>query len=174
MLMVCAGATLLGGPAMGVMPSRVSMGSAYVRPPSSFHRPVALVHALFLVALPKAGAVTCDTCKDTINGCTGGAACPLLKAPQDNAAALQSISSSLVPDMSRLLPPGLLCTFTRSVMETLSAVAKAPKGGGKVDLSSGSIASSTGVVRAAINGFCTWEEAGLELATRLEAGTLGV
>ena len=56
-------------------------------------------------------------------------------------------------------------------METLCAVARAPKGGGSVDLSSSSISSATGVVKAAINGFCTWEEAGLELAGRLEAAT---
>ena len=50
-------------------------------------------------------------------------------------------------------------------------MARAPsEGGGRGRyLHSGSISSASGVVKAAINGFCTWEEAGLELAGRLEA-----
>ena len=76
-----------------------------------------------------------------------------------NAASLASGSASSAPDLKQLLPPELLCTFTKSVMETLCAVARAPKGGGSVDLSASVMSSSTDVVRAAINGFCTWEEA---------------
>ena len=126
---------------------------------------------MLLVASPCLEAVTCDTCKDTIGGCTGGASCPLLKDPTDNAAALASSSSTATLDVTKLLPPELLCTFTKTVMETLSAVARAPKGGGSVDLGSSSISAASGVVKAAINGFCTWEEAGLELAGRLEAAS---
>ena len=40
-----------------------------------------------------------------------------------------------------------------------------------MDLSAASLKGATEVVKAAINGFCTWEEAGLELAGRLEAAT---
>ena len=104
-------------------------------------------------------------------GCAGGADCPLLKAPQDNAVLLQSMASSSAPDVTKLLPPEMLCTFTKTVMETLSAVAKSPKGGGSIDITTAAISTATGVVKSAINGFCTWEEAGLELAGRLESAT---
>ena len=167
--MVCSGAAPHGGlmPTVSFTLGRVGLPALITVP--KFRGSMALVLAVLALGLPGASAVTCDTCKDTISGCAGGAACPLLKAPSDNAAMLSSASSMAVPDVSRLLPPDLLCTFTKSVMETLCAVARAPKGGGAVDISSGSISSASGVVKAAINGFCTWEEAGLELAGRLEA-----
>ena len=130
-----------------------------------------LLLALVLMSIPGASGVVCSSCKDTIAGCKGGSDCPLLKTPMANAASLFSGSTSSAPDLKQLLPPELLCTFTKSVMETLCAVARAPKGGGSVDLSVTSMSSSTEVVKAAINGFCTWEEAGLELAGRLEAAT---
>ena len=113
--------------------------------------------------------VTCPTCVDTISGCPGGSDCPLLKGPTANAAALAPGSTGKTLDVSKVLPAELLCTFTRPVMETLVAVAKAPKGGGTADLSA--LAKGTDVVRSAINGLCSWEEAGLELAGRLEDAT---
>jgi hypothetical protein len=118
-----------------------------------------------------AGGVTCPSCADTITGCKGGADCPLRKTPQENAAALQDASGTLVPSMVDLLPPSLLCTFTRPVLETLAAVARAPRGGGKVDLSRAAMAASTTVVKAAMSGACGWDDAGLELAARLEAAS---
>ena len=138
---------------------------------SKFPSSTALVLAIILFQIPMASGVACTTCKDTITGCKGGTDCPLLKTPMANAQSLVAGSTSTAPDLTQLLPPELLCTFTKSVMETLCAVARAPKGGGSVDLSSTSISSATEVVKAAINGFCTWEEAGLELAGRLEAAT---
>ena len=113
--------------------------------------------------------VTCPTCADTISGCPGGDACPLISGPLANAAALAPGSTGKTLDVSQVLPPQLLCTFTRPVMETLSAVAKAPKGGVSADLSA--LSKGTDVVRSAINGLCSWEEAGLELAGRLEDAT---
>ena len=104
-------------------------------------RSAALWLAVGLLFLPSAQAVVCGTCKDTIPGCTGGADCPLLKVPADNAALLTGSSSSKAPDVTQLLPAELLCTFTKSVMETLCAVARAPKGGGSIDLSSASIST---------------------------------
>ena len=115
--------------------------------------------AMILMFTPMASGVVCQTCKDTISGCAGGAACPLLKGPMDNAATLSGVGTGQAPDITKLMPPDLLCTFTKTVMETLCAVARAPKGGGSADISATSISSATGVVRAAINGFCTWEEA---------------
>ena len=63
-----------------------------------------------------------------------------------NAASLDAGTSALAPNLTQLLPPELLCTFTKSVVETQSAVARAPKGGGPVDLSTGSLTSASDVV----------------------------
>ena len=166
--MVCVGAEPWSAAAMGQIRRARSTGHGHISPKSGLRLVVAL---MLSVASPCLGMVVCDTCKDTIGGCSGGASCPLLKAPQDNAAALASTGSTVALDVSKLLTPELLCTFTKTVMETLGAVAKAPKGGSSVDLSSSSLSSASSVVKAAINGFCTWEEAGLELAGRLEAAT---
>jgi hypothetical protein len=133
--------------------------------------PGALVKVALMAQVVGAGGVTCPSCADTITGCKGGADCPLRKTPQENAAALQDASGTLVPSMVDLLPPSLLCTFTRPVLETLAAVARAPRGGGKVDLSRAAMAASTTVVKAAMSGACGWDDAGLELAARLEAAS---
>ena len=119
---------------VGLRPS----STATKRPSSS-----ALLLGWLLLSLPPVSSVVCPSCKDTIPGCKGGADCPLLKTPLENAATLASGSTSKAPDLTQLLPPDLLCTFTKSVMETLSAVARAPKGGGSVDISPTSISSAT-------------------------------
>ena len=41
-----------------------------------------------------AQAVTCNTCMDTLSGCTGGVNCPLLTGPTANAATLTSSSAT--------------------------------------------------------------------------------
>ena len=169
--MICGGAgTRLGSRrSVSVTHERMGLGSSFKAPkrPSSS----ALLLGWLLLFTPPASSVVCPSCKDTIPGCKGGADCPLLKTPMENAASLAGTPTSKSPDLTQLLPPELLCTFTKSVMETLCAVARAPKGGGSVDISTTSISSATEVVKAAINGFCTWEEAGLELAGRLEAAS---
>jgi hypothetical protein len=129
----------------------------------------ALFFLLFTTGFEGAVSVTCDICKDTIAGCKGGTDCPLVKGPISNAASLTAASTSKAPDLTHLLPTDMLCTFSRPVIQTLNAVAKAPKGGGPMDLTVGAIAKVTDVVRMAVDGFCSWEDAGLELATRLEA-----
>ena len=157
-MMICGGAGTRRGPRGSVSFSHDWMGlgsslAATRRPRSS-----ALLLGWLLLSIPPVSSVVCSSCKDTIPGCKGGADCPLLKTPLENAASLVSGSTSKSPDLTQLLPPELLCTFTKSVMETLCAVARAPKGGGSVDITSASISSATEVVKAAINGFCTWEE----------------
>ena len=161
--LICAGAGPPRGGLDAVIPAHQWQAVARFTPAFKLPRSAALVLAVSLLFLPSAQAVVCETCKDTIAGCAGGGNCPLLKAPAENSALLASGATSKAPDATKLLPVELLCTFTKSVMETLCAVARAPKGGGSVDLSSSSISTATGVVKAAINGFCTWEEAGLEL-----------
>ena len=141
--MVCVGAEPWSAGAMGRSRPARSTGRGHFSPNSWLRLVVALMLSM---ASPCLAGVTCETCKDTIGGCSGGANCPLLKAPQDNAAALASSSSTVALDVSKLLPPELLCTFTKTVMETLAAVAKAPKGGGSVDLSSSTLSTASSVV----------------------------
>jgi hypothetical protein len=90
---------------------------------------------VLVVNLSGVAAVTCETCKDTIVGCKGGADCALLKDPKANAATLSDPKSVASLTVTNLLPPDLLCTFTRAVMESLAAVARAPVGGGAADIS---------------------------------------
>ena len=142
-----------------------------LKPQSSKTWAVALAWLCFIHLISPVEGVTCNTCKDTISGCSGGSDCPLLKTPGSNAQVLADASSTDPLSFANVLPAELLCTFTRTVMETLVAVARAPKAGGSVDLTESAMAKSTDVVRAAINGFCTYEDAGLELAARLEAAS---
>ena len=150
-LMICGGAgSRLGSRGSGSLThGLVGLGSSC--PGSKLPSLTALMLAMILMHVPLASGVVCPTCKDTIGGCKGGSDCPLLKTPMDNAASLSSGSASSAPDLKQLLPPELLCTFTKSVMETLCAVARAPKGGGSVDLSASVMSSSTDVVRAIEN-----------------------
>ena len=146
-MMICGGAgTRLGWRgSVAVTRDRVGLrpsSTATKRPSSS-----ALLLGWLLLSLPPVSSVVCPSCKDTIPGCKGGADCPLLKTPLENAATLASGSTSKAPDLTQLLPPELLCTFTKSVMETLSAVARAPKGGGSVDISPSQISGSEVTMR---------------------------
>ena len=52
----------------------------------ALRRTVALLAVLTLC--PTASAVTCQTCRDSIVGCAGGAECPLLKEVVDNTATM--------------------------------------------------------------------------------------
>ena len=107
-----------------------SMGIASARLSSKIYTPQALVLFVLMAVLPTVGGVRCAVCMDTIAPAHDSDACPLIKVPGDNSVALGDLSSTALPKMQHVLPPELLCTFTKSVMETLSAVTKAPKGGG--------------------------------------------
>ena len=143
------------------------LGFARYKPSPPLVRALVFIFTLMQSSLVE--AVTCPTCVDTIPGCAGGADCPLLKGPVANAGVLAATSGGGTLDVSKMLPPEMLCTFTRPVMETLASVAKAPAGGGTTDLTTLSL--GTEVVKAAIHGLCSWEDAGLELASRLEAAS---
>ena len=106
---------------------------------------------------------------DTISGCLGGEDCPLVKAPSANYQLLTAASGSKAPDVTQCLTPDLLCTFSPPVMQLMTALSRAPRGGGVVDLSSAAIPDPSGVVKAGISGLCSWDDVGLELAGRVGA-----
>ena len=93
------------------------------------------------------------------------------ECPLENARLLTDKTSTKAPDLTSLLPRAVLCTFSKAMVESIVAVAKAPKGGGSSDISTAAIAKPAGVVKAALNGACSWEDAGLELAGRMEDAT---
>ena len=87
-MMICGGAgTRLGWRgSVAVTRDRVGLrpsSTATKRPSSS-----ALLLGWLLLSLPPVSSVVCPSCKDTIPGCKGGADCPLLKTPLENAATL--------------------------------------------------------------------------------------
>ena len=96
-LMVCAGAVPWAAASLGQSRPARSIGHAKITRKAGLSRVVALV---LLVASPCLEAVVCETCKDTIGGCNGGANCPLLKAPSENAAAINlKVSEPNRPDL---------------------------------------------------------------------------
>ena len=134
----------------------------------------ALFWALLGLLCSNVGGTVCPYCKDSIPGCTGGAdktKCPLVAGPIANAAVIATHSIATSVHVTKLLPPELLTTFTRTVMDTLVAVNAAPVGGATPDFTDAAYSQSTAVVRAAIHGHCTWEDASLELAQRLETAS---
>ena len=74
-----------------------------------------------------------------------------------------------IPSVSVALPAEMHQVFTKTVIENVVGIACTPPTGQTVDFSDEAFKSSTSVVRASFMSHCTMEEAGLELAQRLEA-----
>jgi len=143
-----------------------------IRSPA-FSSPFGALGLFFLTShfFTLAGAV-CPHCKDSIPGCAGGEACITVAGPRTNAGKMSSPSFSSVPDLASLLPPELQSVFSRPVVEAIVGIACAPQSGAIIDFSSAPYTKASSVVRAAMFGHCTPEEAILELSSRLdEAGS---
>ena len=134
------------------------------------HMSVKVLYVAMLLFKPSS-AVVCAICKDTIAGCTGGDACPLVTDITSNAAIFEAGRLGEVPNMQNLLPPGLLALFPRNVCELIVGIASGPSGGRAVDFSAPEYAPPHNVARAAIYGYCTAEQAILELLDRQQAAT---
>ena len=113
----------------------------------------------------------CVHCKDSIPGCAGGDACPLVTTTAANVAAIAASSITKVPKLDVLLPPDWLATFTRQVSETVVGIACAPAQGTSIDFTGAGYTGATTVVNAFVCGHCTSEDASLELGRRLEGAT---
>ena len=57
----------------------------------------------FVCFIDFVGAVTCNTCKDFISGCAGGAACPFLTNTVVNVAGLAAGTASTIV-LKHLIP----------------------------------------------------------------------
>ena len=76
-----------------------------------------------LAMLPCGQAVTCLTCHDQLDGCTGGTSCPFLQGPTSNVEALAAGAGTLLA-AATLFPREYLKVLTRSVLDTIKAVSK--------------------------------------------------
>ena len=106
--------------------------------------------------------------QNTIEGCPGGAECPLLRDVAANADIFATQRVAATPKMDLALPPSLLPFFSKQTCEIIVAVAGAPIGGREIDFGSAAFALPSACVRAAYAGWCTTEQAMLELQHRQE------
>ena len=120
--------------------------------------------AVVLSMIPIVNAV-CVHCSDNIDGCRGGTECPLITGTAANAAIIAGASTGLVV-LTHLLPLKFLRAFPRSVLDTLSAIASAPKAGQPFEFASKSISA---IFTAVVNGHCTAREALVELQKKMLA-----
>ena len=104
------------------------------------------VMSLLLCSVPAVGAVTCLTCRDQLDGCTGGANCPFLKGPSNNVAALAAGAGTVLMATS-LFPREYLKVLTRSVLDTIKAVSKRALPGNVPDIRGWDIARLTAAFR---------------------------
>ena len=84
---------------------------------------IALVSLLW--GAPTAQAV-CPHCKDSIPGCGGGDACPLVTDLAANAAIFAESKLGQAPRLTHLMMPELAAHFPRPVAEAVVGIACAP------------------------------------------------
>ena len=111
----------------------------------------------------------CIHCRDTIPGCSGGEACPLVTNLAGNAAIFAERQLGRLPKMSHMLTPEVSSHFTRPVCEAIVGLACAPALGVEIDFALPEYRSSQAIVQAASYGHCSAAEAACVLAERLEA-----
>jgi len=117
--------------------------------------PYSLLLLLFF-ALTYVLGVTCPTCKDTIQGCHGGADCPLLKTVGANRAAILAAAGGAL-SLVALVPERILAFFTRPSLETLaSLVARTGRGAAPYDFSG---KDPSDIVAAVFDGTTSFVEA---------------
>ena len=80
-----------------------------------------------------AEAVTCHSCYDQLEGCTGGASCPFLATPASNATNYIAAGITGLTALA-LFPREWMASVTRNVLDTLMSVARRPLAGSPLDL----------------------------------------
>ena len=105
---------------------------------------------------------------DTIPGCTGGDACPLVTDLAANTAIFETNAVGRSPNVYHLLPKYLRDVFTKPVCEAIVGIATAPANANSVDFGDEAYNTCKAVVEAAFYGHATVDEASLELNSRME------
>jgi hypothetical protein len=106
---------------------------------ASFHRgrssylSMWLATFICLAMLPTASGVTCFTCFDQIDGCTGGAGCLFLTRTNANFTALAAAGGAAIT-VASLLPLSYIRHLPSQVLRTLAAIARRPADGAPPDL----------------------------------------
>ena len=80
-----------------------------------------------------AEAVTCHTCHDQLEGCTGGANCPFLSTPQSNMTNFLAAGAAGLTALA-LFPREWMTVVSRAVLDSLMSVARRPLSGAPLDL----------------------------------------
>ena len=125
--------------------------------------------AAMLLGVPIASAV-CTNCKDTIVGCTGGDACPLVSNVVSNALIFSAKTLGSAPKLTHILPSELAALFGRTVCDAMVGIACAPAQGTEVDFGvEPYLSSNQAIVKSALYGHCSVAEAQNELGRRMEA-----
>ena len=129
------------------------------------------VYSMLLVTFLPSMEAVCTHCKDTIPGCTGGTACPLIADASFNAAIFEKSTLGACPKIANLVCPELASFFPRPTCEAIVGLACAPAVGRVIDFSTAAYVKASAVVQAAMYRHCSVAEAASELAKRLEDAT---
>ena len=91
---------------------------------------------LLLICLPTTAAVTCRTCFDQIQGCTGGDTCPFVATTAQNGLLLGGVAAATATAIVArdVFPLRFTRILTRSVLDSLLIIGRRPPPGTAVDL----------------------------------------
>ena len=128
---------------------------------------------LLLICLPTTAAVTCRTCFDQIQGCTGGNTCPFVATTAQNGLLLGGVAAATATAIVArdVFPLRFTRILTRGVLDSLLIIGRRPPPGTAVDLTALSNAQLTdqlltsGVEQASILD---------EVSTRLAAASTAI
>ena len=118
---------------------------------------------LLLICLPTTAAVTCRTCFDQIQGCTGGNDCPFVATTAQNGLLLGGVAAATATAIVArdVFPLRFTRVLTRGVLDSLLIIGRRPPPGTAVDVSALTNVELTDPVRTS----------GVELATILDEVT---
>ena len=118
---------------------------------------------LLLICLPTTAAVTCRTCFDQIQGCTGGNDCPFVATTAQNGLLLGGVAAATATAIVArdVFPLRFTRVLTRGVLDSLLIIGRRPPPGTAVDISALTNVELTDPVRTS----------GVELATILDEVT---
>ena len=92
---------------------------------------------LLLICLPTTAAVTCRTCFDQIQGCTGGDDCPFVATTTQNGLLLGGLAAATATAIVArdVFPLRFTRVLTRGVLDSLLIIGRRPPPGTAVDVS---------------------------------------
>lgn len=115
---------------------------------------------LLLLDVPTTVMAVCTHCFGNVEGCSGDSAkCPLVTTTAKNVAALAATTAGIL-SVAVLLPSKVVRAFPRTVLDTLVAIASAPKPGTSFDFTG---KTTKQIFDAVMHGHTTANEALMEL-----------